>query len=76
MSVLQSLTLIIYYPNNPLFFIGGCSFIVFANCINKSLCSFVNLFGVLTITVNTKSPCTVELTDLNPLFLIINLVPV
>ena len=36
----------LFYPNIPLFFTGGCSFIVFASSINKSLCSFVNFFGV------------------------------
>ena len=65
-----------FYPKIPFFFIGGCSFIVIANFSSNSLCSLFNLFGVCTITVNTKLPLALEFNDLNPLSLIVNLVPV
>ena len=63
-----------FYPKNPRFLTGGCSFIVFASCSNSFLCSPVNFFGIFTITVNIKSPCFVELGTLNPLSLIVNVV--
>ena len=46
----------ILYPKIPLFFTGGCSFIVLASSTNSSLCSFDSRFGVWISTVNIKSP--------------------
>lgn len=55
-SKLHFIRLVLFYPNIPFLFTGGCSFIVFASFSNKSLCSFESLLGVCTITVNIKSP--------------------
>ena len=45
-----------FYPKNPFFLIGGCSFIVLASATSKSLCSLLKRFGTCTCTVKMKSP--------------------